>query len=58
MSAVSTGAATVRDFSYVLVDLRRTAILAGSLVIFQIVLWYLFTHTGLGPSVYNLVKVS
>ena len=56
-AAASVGAATQRDFSYVLVDLRRTAILGGSLVVFQLILWYLFNHTGLGPSVYNLVKL-
>ena len=52
-------AATVqaRDFSYVLSDLRRIFILGISLVLAELLLWYLFGHTGLGNSAYNLVNV-
>jgi hypothetical protein len=53
----SAAAASQRDFSYVAVDLRRIALLGGSLVVFEFVLWYIFNHTGLGPAVYNLVKL-
>jgi predicted ABC-type sugar transport system permease subunit len=59
-AVVSTGATSSsdeRDYSYVGVDLRRIAWLGGALVIFQFALWYIFTHTGIGPSVYNLVQI-
>jgi hypothetical protein len=56
-ASVVAAAGSERDFSYVISDLRRTALLGGGLIVFQIVLWYLFNHTGLGPSVYNFVKV-
>jgi len=46
-----------RDFGYVFGDLRRIVILAAILVSVELVLWYLFSYTGLGSSIYNLVKV-
>lgn len=46
-----------RDFSYVISDLRRILALGASLVVAELALWYLFGHTGLGKSVYNLVNV-
>jgi heme/copper-type cytochrome/quinol oxidase subunit 3 len=36
-------------------DVRRVLMLAVGFVLLQIILWYLFEHTGLGPAVYNLV---
>jgi len=56
-TGLSTTATDERDYAYVGVDLRRIAWLGGVLVIFQFVLWYIFTHTGIGPSVYNLVQI-
>ena len=50
-------AATTRDFSYVISDLRRILVLGVSLVLAELVLWYLFGHTGLGTYVYSLVNV-
>ena len=52
-------AATVagRDFSYVGTDLRRVGVLAASLLALELVLWYLFGHTGVGNVVYNLFQV-
>jgi hypothetical protein len=47
----------VRDFSYVASDLRRVLLLAASLVALEVLLWLLFTHTGLGNAVYSLVRV-
>ena len=47
----------IRDFSYVGSDLRRILILAVGLVGIELALWFLFTHTGVGNQVYNLVKV-
>jgi hypothetical protein len=38
-------------------DIRRVAVLAGSFVALQLVLWYLFGHTSLGNSVYQLIKI-
>jgi hypothetical protein len=49
--------ADTRDFSYVGQDLRRIGVLAGSLLALEIALWYLFGHTGIGSTVYNLVSV-
>lgn len=49
--------AAMRDFSYLPGDLRRLALFAGGLVLVELVLWYLFAHTGLGPAVDGLVKV-
>jgi hypothetical protein len=46
-----------RDFSYVLTDLKRIFWLGVSLVLAELLLWYLFGHTGLGDSVYSLVSV-
>lgn len=38
-------------------DIRKVAILATSFVLLQLVLWFVFNHTGLGPAVYHLVQV-
>jgi hypothetical protein len=46
-----------RDFSYVTVDVRRSAVLAVSLVALEVVLWYAFAHTGLGNMVYSSFNV-
>jgi hypothetical protein len=46
-----------RDFSYVGQDLRRVGVMAGSLLALEVILWYLFGHSGLGSAVYNLIKV-
>jgi hypothetical protein len=46
-----------RDFGYVAVDLRRVATFAVALVAIELILWYVFGHTGVGPSVYKLVNV-
>jgi len=53
-SAIAVGA---RDFSYVSRDVRRIGVLAITLVVLELVLWYLFAHTGVGDTVYNLVNV-
>ena len=55
--AGGTTATAERDFSYVGFDLRRIAWLGGGLVLLQLGLWWLFTHTGLGPTVYSWVKL-
>ena len=57
VSSAATTTVDERDYRYVGVDLRRIFWLGGSLIIFQFVLWYVFTHTGIGPSVYNLVQI-
>lgn len=50
-------AAQTRDFSYVLVDLRRLSVLAVALVALELILWYLLSHTSLGSAVYRLLSV-
>lgn len=56
-TSVSAAVAEKHDYSYVVADLRRIAILGGSLIVLEVVLWYLLNHTGLGTSIYSLVKV-
>lgn len=53
--AVATG--PTRDFSYVAADLRRILVLAVVLVGVEVALWFLFTHSGVGNQVYNIVRV-
>ena len=43
-------------WSYVGSDVRRIGILATACVVFELVLWYLFTYTGLGAAAYGLIK--
>lgn len=52
-------AATVdtRDFAYVTADLRRIFVIGGSLVVAELVLWFLFSHTSLGSNVYSLIHL-
>ena len=38
-------------------DIRKVLVLAASFAIFQVLLWFLFGHTGVGNSVYHLIKV-
>ena len=45
-----------RDFSYVVGDMKRIGIMAASLVALELVLFYLFNHTGFGPAVYAHFK--
>jgi hypothetical protein len=35
-------------------DVRRVLVLAGSFVAIELMLWYLFGHTPLGPTIYKL----
>lgn len=51
------GAVAGRDFRYVLTDLQRIVVLLVALVGVEVVLWYLFAHTGLGSAVYRLVRL-
>jgi hypothetical protein len=50
------GNLTERDFSYVGRDLRKVLILAASLIAAELVLWVLFSHTGLGTKVYQVIQ--
>ena len=47
----------VRDFSYVGTDVRRIAMLAVWLVALEAILWYVFTHTGVGASFYSSFSI-
>src|SRR5437660_1299420 len=44
-------AASSRDFSYVGADVKRIGILAVALFGVEVLLWYLFGHTGLGSAI-------
>jgi hypothetical protein len=46
-----------RDFSYVGGDVQRIAILAVSLIILEIVLYFLLVHTSIGPSLYQHISI-
>jgi hypothetical protein len=49
-------ASPVRDFSYVTKDMRRISLLVIVLVGIEILLWYLFGHSGAGAAVYRLIR--
>ncbi len=49
--------AEVAHLSLINRDVRRVMVLAASFVGVEIILWYLFGHTGLGSAVYNLIKL-
>ncbi len=57
VAPAGTAVAVGRDFSYVTVDLRRLGILALSLIMLELVLWYLMAHTSLGAVIYNAIQV-
>lgn len=57
VGSAATSVTPGRDFSYVGTDLRRILVIGGSLVLGEVVLWYLFGHTSLGTHVYNLVRL-
>lgn len=40
-----------------LADARNTALIGGSIIVALFILWYLFEHTGLGMTVYHILKV-
>ncbi len=56
-SQTAVSQASLRDFSYVVTDVRRIAVFAVALVLLEVALWYLFSHTGVGSSIYKLVGV-
>lgn len=61
-SAVKSSSSSVvhsgkRDFSYLSKDLRKIFILAVSLVLLEVALSLVFSHTSVGPSIYKLVNV-
>ncbi|HUC86773.1 MAG TPA: hypothetical protein VMR75_00390, partial [Candidatus Saccharimonadales bacterium] len=47
----------VARWSYVRSDLRRVGLLILACVIIEAILWVLFNHTGLGPSLYNRITL-
>jgi hypothetical protein len=44
-------------WGYVGRDVRRTAVIAAACVALELVLWFLLNHTGIGPSIYHLIKL-
>jgi hypothetical protein len=52
---VSSGTSAART-SYVAGDVKRIGILVVSCVAAELILWYLFTYTGLGSAAYGLIK--
>lgn len=53
----STVVVTTRDFSYVGQDMRRILVMGGGLLVAELVLSYVYTHTGLGIMLTNLVQL-
>jgi hypothetical protein len=48
---------TVPHLALIRHDVRRVVVLATGFVMLQALLWYLFTHTGVGNTVYGLIKL-
>lgn len=60
--AISTGPTAVAAYegahlAEIKADVRRVLVLAVAFVLFELALWFLLEHTGVGPHVYNLVKL-
>jgi hypothetical protein len=53
----NTTASTDSKLLYVRRDLVRIVWLVSGFVALELVLWYLFDHTGLGSSIYSLIKI-
>lgn len=51
------GQAAAAEWVFVRSDVRRIGILAAVCIGLQLVLAYLFSHTGLGDTVYSLIKL-
>lgn len=45
------------EHGYVKSDLRRSFVISGLIIGVLIILWLLFEYTGLGPTIYHLVKI-
>ncbi len=45
------------EFSYVVKETKHTLMIIGGIVVAYLVLWYLFTHTGIGPAIYRSIKL-
>ncbi len=50
-------ATDVANIQLVKQDVRRVLVLAVGFFTLQLILWYLFNHTPLGPWTYNLIKL-
>ena len=57
--AVNAEAAVVvpARYDYAVIDLKRIGVLAVSCIVLQAIAWYVLNHTGVGPHVYNLIKI-
>ena len=49
---------TVNDNPYLGKDLKQLGIIAAGLIALEFGLWFLFTHSSIGPAVYNLYKIA
>lgn len=49
---------TYNDNPYLGQDLVRLGIIATALVVLEFGLWVLFTHSSVGPTIYNLYKIA
>lgn len=45
------------EFSYVAKETKHTLVIIGGIIVVYLVLWYLFTHTGIGPAIYRFIKL-
>jgi hypothetical protein len=48
---------TARNFDYVLNDVKRLALIAAGLFLLEIALWYVLSSTGVGKTIYGLIKL-
>lgn len=52
-----TAVANLDEYKYVLSDLRTLGVLVFALLVLEVGLWIAFNNTGLGKTVYSLVKI-
>jgi hypothetical protein len=56
-AATVVSSAPAQATRFVAVDLRRVGLMLVGLVGLELVLWYLMSHTSLGNSIYDLIRV-
>ena len=53
---LQTSITAVNDTAFVLPEVRKVLLLAATFIAVEVLLWVVFTHTGLGNTIYTAVK--